>query len=76
MEATIEERLAALEKEVSQLKHHRALTSDNKKPWWEAHLGAFKDSPEYDAAMELAREYRQSQPTAADECDDDVSTRH
>ena len=42
MAATIEERVAALEKEVAQLKYEHDVTSGIKKPWWELHVGAFK----------------------------------
>lgn len=45
-------------------------------PWWEHHFGAFKDSPYYEEAMQLGAEYRRSQPTAADEREDDVPAGH
>jgi hypothetical protein len=66
---TVEERLAALEAEVSLLKRERSATADAKIPWWEKRWGAFKDDPMYDEAMRLGAEYRKSQlgPT-----DDDV----
>lgn len=65
---TIEERLNELEKQM-------ALLLDEKKkaahpaPWWEQWFGAFKDNPDFDAAMERGAEYRRSRPTAADECE-------
>lgn len=66
---TVEERLEQLESKVELL-----LTDKAEKErcilWWERHFGAFKDSPHYDEAMRLGAEYRRSQPTAADECDD------
>ena len=71
--ATIEERLALLEEKVTQLLGgQKKPTSDV--PWWERRLGAFKDDPLYDEAARLGAEYRRSQPTAADETSDDVSS--
>lgn len=58
---TLEERVAALESEISVLKRERA--SDNSqdiRPWWERSRGQFKDDPGYDEAMRLGREYRES----------------
>ena len=36
------------------------------RPWWDKWFGAFKDDPDFDAAMEAGAEYRRSQPNAAD----------
>ncbi|HLV81056.1 MAG TPA: hypothetical protein VKT32_12280 [Chthonomonadaceae bacterium] len=72
---TIEERVSELEKKVARLME--AKTEPQKPvPWWERHVGAFKDSSYYAEAMRLGAEYRRSQPTAADEHDDDVSAGH
>ena len=66
--ASVEERLAALEAEVAQLKERlEAEHPESKVPWWERRFGAFKDDPLYDEAMRLAAEYRKSQPTPADD---------
>lgn len=37
-------------------------TIENKRetPWWERIVGTFRDNPEYDEAMRLGREYRES----------------
>ena len=67
---TVEERLAALEAEVTLLKRQHSTPTEQKIPWWEQRWGAFKDDPMYDEAMRLGAEYRKSQPTPAD---DDVS---
>ncbi len=68
--ASLEERVAALEAEVARLKQGRATSSGRSMPWWERRLGAFKDEPLYEEAMQLGAEFRRSQPTPAD---DDVS---
>lgn len=68
---SVEERLAALETEVAQLKKQLAREKPpSDVPWWERRFGAFKDDPLYEEAMRLGAEYRKSQPTPAD---DDVS---
>ncbi len=58
--ATLEERVAALEKKVATLtgegtQEHAEL------PWWKRIIGVYKDDPEFDEAERLGREYRQSQ---------------
>jgi hypothetical protein len=65
--ATIEERLAALETEVSTLIREKTIASGTAGPWWQRRWGAFKDDPMYDEAMRLGAQYRRSQPTPADE---------
>jgi hypothetical protein len=67
---TLEERVAALESEVAQLKQNRPNASPASTPWWERRFGAFRDDPMYEEAMRLGTEYRRSQPSPAD---DDVS---
>ena len=63
-DATVEERLAAVETELSQLKRQikadRAGTTDA--PWWNQWFGAFKDNPDFVSAMERGAAYRRSQP--------------
>ncbi len=65
---TVEERLEELETKVAQLLGKEPKT---KKPasWLEQWFGAFKDNPDFDAAMEAGAAYRRSQPTAEEEYD-------
>jgi hypothetical protein len=64
---SLEERVAALEAEVAQLKRERQGVTKMPLPWWERRFGAFKDDPIYDEAMLLGVAYRTSQPTPQDE---------
>jgi hypothetical protein len=58
---SLEERVATLEAEVAELKERLAASQEkNAVPWWERRFGAFKDDPEYEEAMRLGREYRES----------------
>ena len=65
MKAPIEERISALEAQVAQLMAKK--TEGGAVPWYERWKGAFQDDEMYDEAMQLGREYRRSQPTAAEE---------
>ena len=59
--SSLEERVAELEAEVKQLKQkHNAADAQDNRPWWEQIRGTFKDDPDYDEAMRLGREYRES----------------
>jgi len=60
---SLEERVAALEAEVAQLKREQQGVAEMPLPWWERRFGAFKDDPIYDEAMRLGVAYRTSQPT-------------
>lgn len=53
----LEERVAALEAEIAQLK--KATEQDNR-PWWEKIYGTFEGDPHYKEAMQLGRKYRES----------------
>jgi hypothetical protein len=65
---TLEDRLAALEAEVAQLKQRlEPEPPQTAVPWWERRFGAFKDDAMYEEAARLGAEYRKSQPTPADE---------
>ena len=58
---TLEERIAAIEQELAQLKRQlQAETLPVPLPWWEKIAGTFANSGHYDEAMRLGREYRES----------------
>ncbi|NJN58695.1 MAG: hypothetical protein HC879_14965 [Leptolyngbyaceae cyanobacterium SL_5_9] len=58
MPEQLEERVAYLEAEVARLKNK--VEGVNSGAWWEQIVGAFADSLDYDEAMRLGREYRDS----------------
>jgi hypothetical protein len=64
--ARLEQRVAALETEVAQLKR-KLEEQEIIKPWWEQIAGTFQNDPIYERAMRLGQQYRQSlrskQPT-------------
>ena len=64
--STLEQRVSELERKVDRLLSGR---QEDKCPWWERHLGAFKDDPDFEEAMRLGEEYRKSQPNPADNPD-------
>lgn len=55
----LESRVATLETEVAKLKESLDKSADDL-PWWEKRWGLFANDPDYDAAMELGRKYRES----------------
>jgi hypothetical protein len=58
---SLEERVTALETELAELK--RRLEAERPReliPWWERIFGTFADSEEYEEAMRLGKEYRES----------------
>jgi hypothetical protein len=58
---SLEERVTALETELAQLKKQLAAEKPQGAiPWWEKIFGTFADSEEYEEAMRLGREYRES----------------
>ena len=58
---TVEERLAAIEKELVEIKQQlQKENTESPLPWWEQIFGAFEDSEGYEEAMRLGREYRES----------------
>ena len=65
---TLEQRVAAIELELAQLKrqvHHGPPLASI--PWWERIAGSFANSEHYDETMRLGREYRESQQPKDDE---------
>lgn len=56
---TLEERVTALEIEIEQIKRQKA-EIPNSAPSWRKIVGVFKDDPEFEEAMRLGREYRES----------------
>lgn len=59
-ELTIEERLARLEAEMDQLLGKRSAAMESDRPWWERIHGMFQDSPDFEEAVRLGRQYRES----------------
>ena len=59
MSQTLEERVAELEKKVAELSAQAEEPKREKNPW--RTFGAFKDSPHFESAVRLGREYREQQ---------------
>ena len=58
---TLEQRMAAVEQELAQLKQQlQAETSPTPLPWWEQIFGTFANSEAHEEATRLGREYRES----------------
>ena len=62
---TVEERLTALEAEVKQLKQAKEADqmdkSDDTTPWWKQIIGIHANSPGFEEAVRLGREWRESE---------------
>ena len=58
--AQIEQRVAALEAEVTRLKQKLETVTKPTIPWWQEIYGTFADDPLYEEAMRAGREYRES----------------
>lgn len=59
---TLEERLSALEREMTQVKARLAAqTARQPNPWLDQVYGAFKDDPLFEEAVRYGREWRESQ---------------
>ena len=59
MATPLEDRVARLEAEVEKLRRAQPVLV-SEKPWWERVQGMFKDSPDFEEATRLGREYRES----------------
>ena len=55
----LEQRVAQLEQDVSQLKSNSS--NHTGRPWWERVAGRFENDPAYDEIVRLGREYREAQ---------------
>jgi hypothetical protein len=58
--AQIEQRVAALEAEVTRLKQKLEAVTQPASAWWQEIYGTFADDPLYEEAMRSGREYRES----------------
>jgi hypothetical protein len=64
---TLEQRVEQLEQELAQLKQQvQTITPSPQQPWWEKIVGVFADDPDFEAAVELGKEYRQSLKPSVD----------
>ena len=58
---SLEERVSALEAELAELKSKlEAEKPRSDTAWWKKIVGVFEGDPEFDEAMRLGREYRES----------------
>ncbi len=58
--AQIEQRVAALEAEVTRLKQTIEAVTKPVSPWWQEIYGTFANDPLHEEAMRSGREYRES----------------
>lgn len=59
---SLEERVAALEAEMEQLKQQRELDkSDDTVPWWKKIVGIYQDDPEFEEMVRFGQEWRRSE---------------
>jgi hypothetical protein len=56
----IEERVAALEAEIAQLKKHLGQGTLPQRQWWKEIAGSFANDPVFQKAMKLGEQYRRS----------------
>lgn len=58
---SLEERVTALEHEVSEVKSMlKTVSEPPQRPWWERLAGTFKDAPLFDEVIEAGHAYRRS----------------
>ena len=60
MNETLEQRVDALEKQVAELRQQAAAPKPREKDWRRS-FGIFADSPAFESAMKLGREWREAQ---------------
>jgi len=58
---SLEERVLVVEQELAALKQRVNAETSPPLPWWEKIAGTFANNPEYDEAMRLGREWRETQ---------------
>lgn len=56
----LEEKVISLEKEMNQVKKMLFMNVQNAVPWWQEITGTFADNLAFEEAMELGKQYRQS----------------
>ena len=57
----VEVRVATLEKEISELKQLLIGLLQKETPWWESIAGSFEDDPTFEQAVQLGKDWRQSE---------------
>jgi len=60
MPASLEQRVAALEKQVAQLQQRTESSAPSDRAWLDDVYGAFAGDPLFEQAMKLGRDYRKS----------------
>ena len=63
---SVEERLTRLEAEIEALKQSKEDKSDDAIPWWKRIIGIHADTPGFEEAVRLGREWRESEDSFAD----------
>ena len=60
--AELEKQISVLADELAQVKQQvtNGHTAEAEMPWWEKRWGLFDNDPDYEMAMKLGREYRES----------------
>lgn len=64
---TLEERIAAVEKEVKQLKQAKSAQRPEEPRGWQRMVGIFADNPSFEEAVRYGREWRESEDLMDDE---------
>ena|SRR5579872_3762573 len=70
LERTLSARIARLEEQVAQLQQRvDGVPPPDEPAWWKQIVGVYRDDPEFEEAMRLGREYRESLRPQEDETD-------